>query len=204
MKQVLPDRDFALWQDSQETQKFITSSYVIKENDTYIVVPDTASGTINVTLAASKDGRKIYVVNLSQAKVIVIGDIYDFTEIRVYPNDFLFLKVVGDKYVGWSYLIFAQHVAPVATVVDSATYNVLEVIGNQNYLCDTTLTNVTLNLPTAVGNKAEITIKKIASANTLTVDAFGSQTIDDGLTAAWTHKDESVTIYSDGINWRIK
>jgi hypothetical protein len=81
---------------------------------------------------------------------------------------------------------------------------VLEVIGNQNYLCDTTSTDITLNLPTAVGNKAEITIKKTASANTLTVDAFGAETIDDGLTAAWTHKDESITIYSDGTNWRIK
>jgi hypothetical protein len=208
-----PDRDVTLWQDSQEHQQFITSDYVVNKRDTYVIVPATASGSINITLDASRNGRKLSIINFSlSADVTVIGDIYNYASVKVYPNDLLFLKVIGDKYAGWSFSLISKNlpsvlpdiISQITTTVSSATYNIVETYGNLNFLCNTTSTSILVNLPTAVSNKAEMTFKKIASANTLTIDPFGTETIDDGLTAAWTRKDESITIYSDGANWRIK
>jgi hypothetical protein len=206
---TFPDRDIALWQDSQEHQQFVTEDYVVNKRDTYVIVPETATGTINITLDASRNGRKLSIINFSlSADVNVIGNIYSYTSIKVYPNDLLFLKVIGDKYAGWSYSLFAENIPPTPVpetiIIDTATYNITETFGTLNFLCNTTATSILVNLPTAAGNKAEMTFKKIAIANTLTIDAFGTETIDDGLTAAWTRKDESITIYSDDTNWRIK
>jgi hypothetical protein len=65
------------------------------------------------------------------------------------------------------------------------------------------LSPFSVTLPTAVGNTAQITIKKIAAANQLTVDAAGAETIDGGLTAVLNNNNESITLISDGANWRI-
>jgi hypothetical protein len=80
---------------------------------------------------------------------------------------------------------------------ETATANIV------NLLCDTTTTSITVNLPTASGNTAIISIKKVASANTLTVDPSGTETIDGGTTAAWTAQYESITVVSNGTNWMI-
>jgi hypothetical protein len=206
---TFPDRDIALWQDSQEHQQFITEDYTVNKRDTYVIVPTTATGTINITLDASRNGRKLSIINFSlSADVNVIGNIYSYSSIKVYPNDLLFLKVIGDKYAGWSFSLIAENLpsvnSQITTIINTATYNIAETFGNLNFLCNTTATSILVNLPTAAGNKAEMTFKKIATANTLTIDPFGTETIDDGLTAAWTRKDESITIYSDDTNWRIK
>lgn len=60
---------------------------------------------------------------------------------------------------------------------------------------DTTSGSVTVNLPPArqvLGHK--FLIKKVAAANTVTVDANGSDTIDGSGTLAWTTQYESYTI----------
>lgn len=63
--------------------------------------------------------------------------------------------------------------------------------------------NVTINLPTAVGNTARFTIKKIDSAsNTVTVDANGTQTIDGALTIDLRGR-SSATLVSNNANWFI-
>jgi hypothetical protein len=70
---------------------------------------------------------------------------------------------------------------------------------------DATSGSFTITLPdaTAISGRIYI-IKKIdASANTVTVDGFGSQTIDENLTHVLTVQHESYSFYSDGSNWRI-
>lgn len=63
--------------------------------------------------------------------------------------------------------------------------------------------NSTVNLPAASAN-AQITIKKTdATANTVTIDGNGAETIDGGLTAVLTTQYESITLISDGSNWFI-
>lgn len=63
-------------------------------------------------------------------------------------------------------------------------------------------TGLTVNLPTAVGNTAKITIK-LTVAGTCTVDANASETIDGGLTAVLSRQYESITLVSDNVNWMI-
>lgn len=72
-------------------------------------------------------------------------------------------------------------------------------------LVDTTTGAIIINLPEASTMTGRtITIKKIDSAqNNVTLDAFGSQTIDGDLTKLLTQQYESLTIISDGDNWHI-
>ena len=60
-------------------------------------------------------------------------------------------------------------------------------LGQRSVLCDTTLGSITINLPTASRSKgAVVLIKKIATGNTVTVDADGSDLIDASATAILT------------------
>jgi hypothetical protein len=61
----------------------------------------------------------------------------------------------------------------------------------------------TIVLPTAVGNKAKIHIKKIQAAGAIIVDGNAAETIDGGLTATLNNQNESITIVSDNANWMI-
>ena len=71
-------------------------------------------------------------------------------------------------------------------------------------LVDTASASITINLPTAVGYTGlEYIIKKMAVANTVTIDASGTQTIDGGLTYSLSLIYEYVRIISDGSNWQI-
>lgn len=90
-------------------------------------------------------------------------------------------------------------------VGNSATpYNDTTVKGTKAVLHDATSGSITHNLPTAVGNYARITVKKIdSSANTVTVDPNGTETIDGGTTAVLRKRWESITLISDGTNWVI-
>jgi hypothetical protein len=70
-------------------------------------------------------------------------------------------------------------------------------------LYDATAGNSQVNLPTNV-NGITVNIKKTdASANTVTVDAPGAETIDGGTTAVLTTQYESITVVGDGTNWFI-
>jgi hypothetical protein len=70
---------------------------------------------------------------------------------------------------------------------------------------DATAGPVTVNLPSAASSvNRVINIKKVdASANTVTVDGNGTETIDGGLTAVLTIQWESITLISDGSQWLI-
>jgi len=55
--------------------------------------------------------------------------------------------------------------------------------GDYCLLCDCTGGAIQIDLPTAIGNTRELQIKKIdASANAVTIDAFGTETIELALT----------------------
>ena len=73
-------------------------------------------------------------------------------------------------------------------------------------LCDASKRNITVTLPGASATEdKECSIKKIdSSANTVTVDGEGTETIDNGLTAVLTVQFESITIVSDGSKWHIR
>ena len=96
----LPDRNVTLWQDSQETQKYITSDYTVSDKDDYVVVDQTATGTVNIQLPAPRNGRKIYLVNLSPtATVVALGIINAAFSVTVPINVILTLKALEDRFV---------------------------------------------------------------------------------------------------------
>lgn len=99
------------------------------------------------------------------------------------------------NYSRWGYTV---------TTVTAATYTETATKGVAVILVDPAIQNVTINLPTAIGNKSLIIIKKItSSSNTITIDAFTTQTIDGGLTANLVVQNESISCVSNNSNFLI-
>jgi hypothetical protein len=89
--------------------------------------------------------------------------------------------------------------------VTSQTSNYTETVtrGTKIIKCDTTSAGFTVTLPTAVGNKALLIIKKVAGSGALTIDGNSTETIDGGTTATINKVYESITLISDNTNWQI-
>jgi hypothetical protein len=101
------------------------------------------------------------------------------------------------------------HDATLTGLIKSAGQNCTYVTKTTTYTVGATdciveaLTNAfTINLPTAVGIQGRLyTFKNLQTANALTIDANGSETIDGALTASVING--AITIQSDNANWRI-
>lgn len=77
---------------------------------------------------------------------------------------------------------------------------------DKTILCDASGGGFTVNLPAAgtCASGFKVTIKKTdASANGVTIDPSGAQTIDGEATIGLTEEDQAVTFTSDGSNWQI-
>lgn len=88
--------------------------------------------------------------------------------------------------------------------VTSTPYDVAVTSGKVIYLVDCTTAGgpVTINLPTAVGNTAEITIKKIdAGTDSVTVEGDGAETIDGDANAVMLFQNTAFSIHSDNADW---
>ena len=89
--------------------------------------------------------------------------------------------------------------------VNTSTYNATQTSGSIVFLVNTTTagSNVTINLPTPVGNTAQFTFKKVDSGvNTVTINA-GAFTIDGSTTAVIVYGNTSGVIISDNSNWKL-
>jgi hypothetical protein len=83
-------------------------------------------------------------------------------------------------------------------------YTLADTSGIIMILVNATGGNCTINLPTAVSNTALVMVKKTdATANTVTIDAFGAQTIDTSATKVLSRQYEAVSIFSDNANWQV-
>ena len=88
--------------------------------------------------------------------------------------------------------------------VNTTPYAVVPITGWYMYLVDATAGNITINFPTAVGNNAVYTVKKVdASANTVILTPNGAETIDGAATKTIRFQNTSVDIYSDNANLYI-
>lgn len=96
---------------------------------------------------------------------------------------------------------------PERLVVFSPGSDYTALLSEDVLLANATLGPMTINLPTAVGNKGKrFYIKKIAPADpadTVTIDPYGSEEVDDGATAVIDVQYTSLTLVSDGANWWI-
>lgn len=92
------------------------------------------------------------------------------------------------------------------TIIESsdATITASATTGTVIYLLDCSSGNITFNLPSAIGNTASIVVKKVdSSANTITLDATGSETIDGSGTYVINGQYYSQNLISSGGNWYI-
>ncbi|MFJ3923017.1 hypothetical protein [Streptomyces sp. NPDC090022] len=97
-------------------------------------------------------------------------------------------------------LINGQVPYPVRSVAADATVRVIDEV----LLVDATAANRTITLISAVATPNRYVIKKIDdTANTVTVDAAGSETIDGEATVVLTSQWESVTVIPSGGNWYV-
>ena len=94
---------------------------------------------------------------------------------------------------------FGQNITTVTTT--GTTLGTAESI----VICNNGSTAITETLPTAVGITGRMyTIKKgTGSTASVTIDAAGSETIDDSLTLVLTDEQGAVTIVSDGAGWKV-
>lgn len=93
-------------------------------------------------------------------------------------------------------------VIQLTTITDAATPFAL--LDEAYLVCDTTNSAITVNLPAASTVTGRIYWLKNsgAVANNVTIDADGSELIDEVLTVTLIDK-EALTIVSDGSNWHV-
>jgi hypothetical protein len=92
------------------------------------------------------------------------------------------------------------------TVINISTtpYSVIPTSGLYVYLVDATVGNITINLPTAVGNTAEYEFKKIdATSGTVIVTPNGAELIDGEVNQTILYQNTSFTIISNNSNFYI-
>jgi len=108
---------------------------------------------------------------------------------------------VGDGAAAWASLPYFSGGGAVYTVTTrSATYTEAATSGDQVVLV--TGAAVVVTLPTAIGNTARFTFK-LTVAGTMTINAFGAQTIDGGSSAATSVQYTAITLVSDNANWQV-
>jgi hypothetical protein len=174
-------------------------------------IANTASATITLPSALTAGFSTINIKKtISNSFVVTIspggGDTIDgsaSTPTLISQYDSMLLR--SDGVSNW--IVIARYEA-----ADTGTYTLIT--GNTSPITvsqtngiifiepDTTSTNIVLNLPTAVGNRAVYVIKKLVAANSITVTPAGG-TIDGGATAVMTILNSSITLYSDNLNYKI-
>jgi hypothetical protein len=89
--------------------------------------------------------------------------------------------------------------------VNTTPYTIVPITGVYVYLVDASGGSITMNFPTAIGNTALYTVKKVDnSANTVVLDPNGAQTLDGLATQTIRFQNTSVDIYSDNANLYIR
>jgi hypothetical protein len=110
------------------------------------------------------------------------------------------IERVGD---GVARITSASDESTSVTSVSSVT-TITSTTGLVVILADATSGSVVVNLPTAVGNSARITVKKTdSSTNTVVPTASGAETIDGAATASIAKQYESIDMVSNNSNWFI-
>lgn len=89
-------------------------------------------------------------------------------------------------------------------VVHNSDANLTVTDGNTVVLATSGTGNVSIFLPAAADNvNRVIIVKKMDSANTVTIDPNASETVDGNTTHPITTQYESVIMSCDGSNWNI-
>lgn len=87
--------------------------------------------------------------------------------------------------------------------VSSSTFSVTSAHRGRVLVCDTSASNITLNLlaVASAGNDFVFAVKKKSASNTLTIDPSGAELIDDVTNLALTDDEDSRIVVCDGSEW---
>lgn len=114
---------------------------------------------------------------------------------------------VGDGEYRWNDLQYIYTGSGGSTPVvysPTTTLNLTDTSGQILIFADASSGNLTVNLPTAVGNTATVSVKKTdSSANTVIIDGNSSETIDGSATKTIEFQNTSITLVSNNSNWFI-
>ena len=121
-------------------------------------------------------------------------------------GDVVLLDATGLPIVDGSQLTGITVAAPTITSASpSSDYTISTHAGNEEIYILTPSADVNVNLPAAstCGSGYKYHIKNMASANTLTVDANSTETIDGSTTYTISNQHEAVTLITNGASWFI-
>lgn len=192
----------------------------------YIVTDGTAETGITIEGSASQTGALLQMLDSSQNVFFTSGDGLASSEVvwndqqadidfRVEGDgDANLLHVnAGTDTVGIGTAVAASLLdidGPVGTAILKTTADITLDNTHSTLLSDNTDVSNTVNLPTVAStfNSTDgigriYTIKKLNSSGTTTIDGNGSENIDGATTAVLSVLDSSITIQSDGTEWRI-
>lgn len=118
-------------------------------------------------------------------------------------TDVALKSTVTDDIATHAELLLGPSVHPTPVTTKTSTYTATA--NDSIILCNATLAAITINLPTAVGITGKTyDIKKVdSSANAVTMDGAGTETIDGTLTQACYEQYDSYTLISNGTDWNI-
>lgn len=147
-------------------------------------------------------------VNLTGAQSV--GGVKTFTNIPIFPSDTVTLAnliATGTRNTTTFYRgdgTFAVPTASVVYTIQSKTTAYTSVATDDVILCDAAGGSFSITTHSAATATKPLTIKRTNSgANTVTIDANASETIDGAATYVISQVNESVTIVSNGTNWFI-
>ena len=120
---------------------------------------------------------------------------------EVEPGDFALNE--DESLWVWSGLLWHSVGIRKTLVTKTGAYTIVS--NDDIVLCNAASASFTVTLPAAADYTGKMFwIKKIDStANTVTVDGAGSETIDDGTTAVIRNQYEAINVISDGTEWWI-
>lgn len=111
------------------------------------------------------------------------------------------------EYLVQEVIAMQGHAGVLATMIHASVTTTPYTATSSDFLIpvDATSAAATVNLPTAVGIKGRLyAVKKTdSSANSVTVDGSGSETIDGLTTAVLYVQNHAVLLQSDGANWQV-
>lgn len=177
----------------ENVQALIQNSITAYSNSVPPIPPVTTTGVATVT----DDANGVVIVDNTDP----LNPIITFAGVNVDG-----ITVTGDGTAG-NPLIAPAGSGFTYTIVNVNTtpYTIIPITGVYKYLVDTTVGNITINFPTAVGNTALYTIiKTTADTNSIICDPNGAQTINGNPTQTIKFQNTSITVYSDNANLYIE
>ena len=127
-----------------------------------------------------------------------VANVYGYGNYKfaIYTSADVLVRTLDNQY----YIVPSSTTDTVTTVTADTSPTAV----NQTIKCNTAGGNITVNLPTAVGNEGcRIVVLKTSASNTVTIEGYSSETINGAANVSMTAVYEVIEVISDNTNWVI-